>query len=623
METEKETDRVEQILAAVAVPSLDARAKARLKDRIFMRLDYPMVERLREAASNTHVGLYDAARIKEAIFAVISQRKQKWFFWEDFFALQKKVFAGALAVLMSFSVFSFMSFDFSVARAESFTVLNSYKGFVSVLRDGKVMPVSENMKLEEMDQVVTGDDGYAAIKFFDDSMSRLSRGTVVVLNKLEKVGDSSVKSYVEVSLKEGRLWSRVLNLVQSHSAFTVEANELYVTAKKAAFDVVVDDKKTDVQVFNHVVDISGVSVSKAVSGQKVTMDSDKNVSVGVLSNMEKSDDWVTTNLDDDKKYLADTEQRLIEAKIESVGGNPENVSFEKSLQANAILFLTFDDIKQKKINLDLSEKNFIAAQLVLSSANSSDDEKKKALDAIDKFSTDVKDFYAFAKNVSVTDAKYGEELDKYVGDKVLAQKKDLSFVLPDSLLYEAKVTLDDLETFGNLQPEDLVAIKMDNALGKLSDAQEVVAEGNEEAFDKAFEGYKNDVKDVIDVIQEMPAEQEVKDKLAEKVISDIGLAENVTNTNEEIVDLKTAALGVHSELKDVVAEVEVVEGGEIVVVDENVAGVVSDVVSEEASDVAPLATSAVPEIRSDEQKNAEEYGVKMEGDKVLPPLMGK
>jgi hypothetical protein len=121
----------------------------------------------------------------------------------------------------------------------------------------------------------------------------------------------------------------------------------------------------------------------------------------------------------------------------------------------------------------------------------------------------------------------------------------------------------------------------------------------------------------------MPAEQEVKDKLAEKVISDIGLAENVTNTNEEIVDLKTAALGVHSELKDVVAEVEVVEGGEIVVVDENVAGVVSDVVSEEASDVAPLATSAVPEIRSDEQKNAEEYGVKMEGDKVLPPLMGK
>ncbi|PIZ75326.1 hypothetical protein COY05_04295 [Candidatus Peregrinibacteria bacterium CG_4_10_14_0_2_um_filter_38_24] len=611
METEKETDRVEKILAAVAVPSLDARAKARLKGRIFMRLDYPIVESLRKAASNTHVSFYDAVRIKEAVFAVITQKKQKWFFWENFFALQKKVFAGVLAVLMSFSVFSFMTFDFSVARADSFTVLNSYKGYVSVLRDGKVLSVSENMKLEEKDQVVTGDDGYAAIKFFDDSMSRLANDTVVVLNKLDKVDDSKVRSYVEVSLKEGRLWTRVLNLVQSHSSFTVEANQLYVTAKKAAFDVVVDDKKTDVQVFNHVVDISGSSVNKAVSGQKVTMDDHKKVSVGVLSNTEKNDDWVTTNLNDDKKYLADTEQRLLAAKVESVGVKAENASFGNSLKENAILFLTFDDVKQKKIELDLSEKNFVTAQLVLSSATSSEEEKAKAKDALDKFSVDVKNFYTFVGVVSSTDMKYAEELNKYVGDKILAQKKGLSLVLPDSLLYAAKVTLDDLETSGNLKPEDLVAIKMDNALGKLSDAQEVVVEGNKEAFDIAFEGYKNDVKDVINVIQDMPAEQEFKDKLTKKVISDIDFAKSVTTTDKGISDLKTVALGV----KDV--EVPVVSDATKVIP-------VAKVSSDDSNDnTMPVATSAVPETKSDERNNADEYGVKMNGDKVLPPLIGK
>jgi len=622
METEKVTDRVEKILAAVAVPSLDVRAKARLKDRIFMRLDYPIAESLREAASNTHVSPYDAARIKEAVFANIAQKKQKWFFWENFFALQKKILAGTLAVLMSFSVFSFMSFDSSVARAESFTVLNSYKGYVSVLRDGKVVPVSPNMKLQEKDQVVTGNDGYAAINFFDDSVSRLANDTVVVLNKLDKVDDSNVRSYIELSLKEGRLWTRVLNLVQSHSSFTVEANKLYVTAKKAAFDVVVNDKKTDVQVFNHVVDISGGSVNKAVSGQKVTMDVNNKMSVGVLSNTEKSDNWVTTNLSDDKKYLADTEQRLLDAKIASVGGNAKDVSFDNSLQENAVLFLTFDDVKQKKIELDLSEKNFVTAQLVLSSATSSDEEKQKAKDAVDKFSTDVKNFYAFVKNVSTTDVKYGGELSKYVEDKVLAQKKNLSFVLPDSLLYEVKVSLDDLETSGNLKPEDLVAIKMDNALGKLSDAQDVVTgEGKQAAFDIAFEGYKSDVKDVINVIQDMPADQGMKDKLAEKVISDIDFAKSVTKTDDGITELKTAALGVKdvivaddNKVEDVVAT-SVVKP-EVPTTENNSFDVGND-------QVLPMATSAVGEAQSDDQKNSDEYGVKMEGDKVLPPLMGK
>lgn len=617
METEKVTDRVEKILAAVAVPSLDARAKARLKDRIFMRLDYPIAESLREAASNTHVSPYDAARIKEAVFANISEKKQKWFFWENFFALQKKILAGTLAVLMTFSVFSFMSFDASVARAESFTVLNSYKGYVSVLRDGKVMPVSPNMKLQEKDQVVTGNDGYAAINFFDDSVSRLSNDTVVVLSKLDKVDDSNVRSYIELSLKEGRLWTRVLNLVQSHSSFTVEANKLYVTAKKAAFDVEINDKKTDVQVFNHVVDISGGSVNKAVSGQKVTMDVNNNMSVGVLSNTEKSDNWVTTNLDDDKKYLADTEQRLLDAKIASVGGNAKDVSFDNSLQENAILFLTFDDVKQKKIELDLSEKNFITAQLVLSSETSTDEEKQKAKDAVTKFSTDVKNFYAFVKDVSTTDVKYGDELNKYVEDKVLAQKKNLSLVLPDSLLYEAKVSLDDLETSGNLKPEDLVAIKMDNALGKLSDAQDVgTEEGKQEAFDIAFEGYKSDVKDVINVIQDMSAGQGVKNKLAEKVISDIDFAKSVKTTDAGITELKTAALGVKDAGKvEGVVSISVVES-DVSTTENNSSDVSGD-------EVSPLATSAVSEAKTDEQKNSDEYGVKMEGDKVLPPLMGR
>jgi len=634
METEKETDRVENILAAVAVPSLDARAKARLKDRIFMRLDYPIAESLREAASNTHVSPYDAARMKESVFAVITQKKQKWFFWENFFALQKKVFAGVLVVLMSFSVFSFMSFDVSVARAESFTVLNSYKGFVSVLRDGKVLPLSPNMKLEAKDQVVTGDDGYASINFFDDSVSRLANDTVVVLNKLDKVDDSNVKSYIELSLKEGRLWTRVLNLVQSHSSFTVEANKLYVTAKKAAFDVAVSDKKTDVQVFNHAVDISGVPVNKAVSGQKITMDSNNKVSVGVLSKTEKNDNWVTTNLDNDKKYLADTEQKLLDAKIASVGGSKDNVSFEKSLQENAVLFLTFDDVKQKKLELDLYEKNFVTAQLVLSSATSSDEEKQKAKDVVDKFSSDVKNFYAFVKNVAATDSKYGDELDKYVEDKILAQKKSLSLVLPDSTLYAAKLSLDDLEISGNLKPEDLVAIKMDNALGKLSDAQDVVTEdGKGKAFDIAFEGYKSDVKDVINVIQDMPADQGVKDKLAEKVISDIDVAKSVTNTDDGINELKTAALGV----KDV-APVAVDTNSEKVSTPDVVASDVPKVEDKSTSgdnvtdnkstngsndQVLPMATSAVGEAQTDDQKNSDEYGVKMEGDKVLPPLMGK
>jgi hypothetical protein len=294
-----------------------------------------------------------------------------------------------------------------------------------------------------------------------------------------------VKSYVEVSVVGGALWSKVVNLVEEQSSFVVEAMDVYATAKRAAFNVEVKDDAVEIDVFNDEIDVrTAESADKLVSGQKAVLNSDKQVEIAEISESDRNVAWVSDNLNSDEEYLLEVEARLLAAKMESVGVSAvEDYDFDTSMREGVTLFLTFDDVEKKKVELDLAEKDFIAAEIKLSEEKVLDkDEKVEVEGALSAFSETVEEFYGLVDEVGYADSEYAEELKRYVEDKVLTQKKNLSLISEESPSYEAKVIVDELADIGSddleevssvVEPEVSDVVEVEGALVEDNVEQEV------------------------------------------------------------------------------------------------------------------------------------------------------
>ena len=161
--------------------------------------------------------------------------------------------------------------------------------------------------------------------------------------------------------------------------FVVEAMGVSTAAKKAAFNVVVNNKKLEIGVFNHAVEVENAGeVETVVTGEKLVVGNGSS-KISELGRKEKNEIWITENLQDDREYLVKVEKQLLQAKRTAVGlEDAEDVSFGSSIKQDALLFVTFDDVKKKKIELDLAERDFMAAQIKLLELDLSEEGKAQS-----------------------------------------------------------------------------------------------------------------------------------------------------------------------------------------------------------------------------------------------------
>lgn len=513
-------------------------------------------------------------RIKERVFAYIESHSQKKFFWSNFFIWQKRFVAAFLLFLMIFAAVSYFGVSPKVVFAGTITTLYEFEGDVEIFRDGKSIDLQAGMEILEKDRVVTRLDGSATIKFFDDTISRLSDSTSLSVEKLFKLQDSVAKTYVEVEVFEGEMWSRVVNLPLQEASFVVDAQDLRLSTQKGAFNVKVRSDEVTVDVYNHTLQYSTPAMEdKVLSGKKVVFNADKSLQVEEIDEEEKRAQWVVDNLNFDQEYLLEVEQRLLLAKMESLGVEAdEEFSFSNTFGERTLLFLTFDDVKQGKLELDLAEKNFVAAQIKLQGVDLSEGERSKVKSAIENFSAKVRGFYDLVDEVKITDPDYGFELQRYVEDKVLSQKKVLSLVSKDDPVFSAKEAVDELELLSARDEREFVEFKAKQAL------------------DRYFEGDNEALDEVVQVV----SEYEYDDKFAD-VIADL---------------VRTEA-----EVEVVLVLDDVSDVGDQVAPQTDDVNVTAEVVIEE---VQPVADTLINENVFDLQ---EEYGVEVEGDKPLDPLL--
>lgn len=602
---------LEKALEGLEKPSLNHIKKEQIKINLISQINVPAQDRLplslhafvnviRRSVAQFALDPITRVRLKERIFAMIDEHSQKTFFWLTFMGFHKKLVSSTLVIALLFGLFSFFNVETAIVRAANFTALSDYSGGLLIERNGEFVEPEKGMKIFENDQIITGEDGEAVIEYFDYSTTRLAPSTHLVVNKLDQLDSYSARSYVEVSVVSGVVWSRVINLVEGNSFFVVEALNTYASAKKAAFNVeVLGSDEVEIEVFKHVVDVkTDGEVEKVVSGKKVNIGNGESIvkKIERLSLDDEHNEWVQGNLENDKNYVSEVEDKLLAARMDAVGIEvSDDISFENSLRENAVVFLTFDDVKRTKKELELAEKKFIAAQISLNDENIGEDKKVEAENAIYEFAQEVKDFYIFIDEIAVTDPEYADELKGFVEEKIILNKKDLCLAFPGSPDYETKQIIEELELLAAKDVSSIATIKSDQAVEKLAMVEEVVETGNYDLAEEVLGEYKQeiiDVKEIIDSIEGV----ENREKLNNKVNEDIDLFVAVeSEVNELKYDSGIPAVDV--------ATVVVVEAE----LSENVVVPVAAVEEEDAEEIETISEGP--------------YGIIIKGDKPLSPFL--
>ncbi|MEN9558437.1 MAG: hypothetical protein RL141_806 [Candidatus Parcubacteria bacterium] len=107
-------------------------------------------------------------------------------------------------------------------------------GDVTLIRDEQPSPVTEGMALQEQDLIRTG-EGSVSLEFFSGSRVALDAHTEVRVDTATVKQTNQRSQQVEFTLIGGRVWSRVLNLLETDSAFTGHAATLTATVRGTAF----------------------------------------------------------------------------------------------------------------------------------------------------------------------------------------------------------------------------------------------------------------------------------------------------------------------------------------------------------------------------------------------------
>lgn len=482
-----------------------------MKEHLLSQVDLPVEERktffvsgLFAVVSGFVMDSVAKANLKARILEAIEDSPQRRFFIANFFAFNKRLVSSAMLFALVFGMFAFVNVDTRVVRAAGFTKLDDFSGGVLVERGDTFVEPYLGMEIFENDEIVTGEDGEVVISYFDDSVSRLAAGSKLVINVLDS--RDAVRSYVEVSLHSGVMWSRVVDLVESKSAFVVDTADVYTRASKAAFNLSVDDDVVEIGVFSNAVNLNlgEDNVKRVVSGKKATVTKGTSdfATIEDIADPEKNLAWVQSNLESDKVHIGEVEQRLLAAKMEAIGMEVDDeITYENSLRENALVFLTFDDVKKKQLELDLAEKKFIAAQVQLHGDVLTEEEKVAAESVIADFAKQGEEFGAMVREVGYTDEEYAAELRVYLEDKILASKKELAVLLPDSPVYGAKEAVEQLELSTAEGESDVVEIKLAQAAEKLSKAEEVAELGDAEMASELIKEYKSDVSKIEQSLQ--------------------------------------------------------------------------------------------------------------------------
>ena len=167
-------------------------------------------------------------------------------------------------------------------------------------------------------------NGRASIRFFNQGETRLSQSTTIRISAASFQGTGVGQTTVAITLEAGRIWNRVLKLLDIGSSYKVNTSHVVATVRGTSFDMIAhSDGVTDVMVGDSAVSVANLGGKHATSvaeGMLMQFNEDGSVkNSGLISDAQRLDPWVMTNELADTAF-ADTESMNQTNALRRLGG---------------------------------------------------------------------------------------------------------------------------------------------------------------------------------------------------------------------------------------------------------------------------------------------------------------
>src|SRR5690242_16501866 len=119
--------------------------------------------------------------------------------------------------------------------------------------------LSASVDAEAGDTIRTGDGGEARIVWGDRGTTRLDAGSVLTLETMPKDGSLDPGANIKLKLEGGRVWSRLIKLLDLGSSMQVESSAVVATVRGTSFGAAAAADGAQFAVTQSVVDVAGTS----------------------------------------------------------------------------------------------------------------------------------------------------------------------------------------------------------------------------------------------------------------------------------------------------------------------------------------------------------------------------
>lgn len=501
--------KLEEALRALDKPTIPVLSQDKLRVKLMRKISsvrrereisemlpwfYLLVRAIKKIGRETVPSSSMRVLLREKILAILPQRRSFSFVFLRIFSARAVSFA-LLVIFAGAVFFNFLNSPETVSAAP-ITYIEAFEGQVEITRGGRSLQAKPKMSLRAKDVIRTNEGSSATIHFLDDSLGRLSGGSELYIERLFVNPADPTKTIVELQLKKGRLWAKVLSLVDEFSKFQVRGNEaVAVATKKATFDVMIDEKgKTKIAAVSNSVDVK-VPKSKAnetmlstaiVNGYAVEIEKgEARVTKRETGHDHKQDIWMAENLAADQQYVVQITERNRETRLTSIPGfNPLQSITEKT----AGVFRS--DFEKEKARLKAAEAKLVQAELLLE--KNSHEEAEELLNGFNELSSETA---SKIKELEASDPEEAAMLKDAYEAQMRLYKKQFTLFLPDDSQYALKSVVENAEMALASTPAERTKRTLDVAAEKLLETQQLAQSGKSELVATSLEQYTKTLED--------------------------------------------------------------------------------------------------------------------------------
>ncbi|MFZ2803817.1 MAG: FecR domain-containing protein [Patescibacteria group bacterium] len=204
--------------------------------------------------------------------------------------------------------------------------IETVQGTVQVKRQGATdwQTADATISVQPGDEVRTGDDGKANIRWGDRGETRLDPDTDLTIESAPADPGSTTKTLIELKLNSGRAWSRILKLLDVDSGFDVKTDGVVATVRGTAFGVSAAPTDSQLAVTESVVDVTPANGGPATLLKEGKWgDFSATGTPIIVRDLTPADTWPTSNKQLDDQFDEQLRQEIQERLQQNLGAAPE------------------------------------------------------------------------------------------------------------------------------------------------------------------------------------------------------------------------------------------------------------------------------------------------------------